>query len=59
MFSEGKDMEDNKQTQDTVKLNGEPVSRDQLAEKQRGVNAGERIVEVSPGEFKTLKRMQG
>ena len=52
-------MADNTKTQETVKLNGQPVTKEQLAEKQRTVGKGERIVEVAPGEYKTLKRMQG
>jgi hypothetical protein len=47
-------MADNK-----VILNGSEVTADQLKEAQESKGKNEKIVEVSPNTFKTLKRMQG
>jgi hypothetical protein len=47
--------------QSVVNLNGQQVTQEQLNEEKSNLKNSERIVEVTdkPGEFRTVKRMQG
>lgn len=46
-------------TENTVPtLNKQPVTPDQLEEAQKNLPKNERIVEVTPGDFRKLQRMQ-
>lgn len=38
-------------------VNGQPISKEQFEEMQRNPNI--KLVEISPGKFKTLQRMHG
>lgn len=49
----------NENTNETVILNGQQVSQEQLKEAQENVKKGERIKEVKPGEYRTQQRMFG
>ncbi len=42
----------------TVRLDGSPINLKYVKEQMRG-NPNVRIVEISPGEYKTLQRMRG
>lgn len=44
---------------DTVKLDGEEITREQLNEKKRNLPNGLRIVETAPGYFLTLEKLNG
>lgn len=44
---------------DTVKLDGEEMTREQLNEKRRNLPNGVKIVEVAPNSYTTLERMDG
>lgn len=44
---------------DTVKLDGEEITREQLNEKRRNLPNGLRIVETSPNTFTTLEKLNG
>lgn len=39
-------------------LNKQPVTQDQLEEAQKALSKNERIVEVTPGDFRKLQRLQ-
>ena len=45
-------------TQRLVEVDGSKMSEKDLAEKQKQLPNNERLTEVEPGKFRTLKRMQ-
>lgn len=45
-------------TQRLVEVDGQQMSEKDLAEKQKSLPKNERLTEVEPGKFRTLKRMQ-
>lgn len=49
-------MDSNENT--TPTLNKEPVTPEQLEEAQKNLPKNERIVEVTPGDYRKLQRMQ-
>jgi len=53
---EQKDLQE--KTQRLVEVDGRKMSEKELAEKQRNLPKDERLTEVEPGKFRTLKRMQ-
>ena len=46
-------------TQRLVEVDGSKMSEKDLAEKQKSLPNNERLTEVEPGKFRTIKRMQG
>jgi len=44
---------------DEITLDGQPVTPEKLQEAKNNCPKGQRIIEVSPGEFKTLTKMEG
>ncbi len=52
-------MSEQNQTEKQPILNGSPVTQDQLREEKSDLPGSQRIVEVKPGEFRKLNRMQG
>lgn len=46
-------------TQRLVEVDGSPMSETELTEKQKTLPNNERLTEVEPGKFRTIKRMQG
>jgi hypothetical protein len=55
-------MEDQKdlqeKTQRLVEVDGNQMSEKDLADRQKSLPNNERLAEVEPGKFRTLKRMQ-
>lgn len=45
--------------EEVITLDGAVVTREVLNEKVANVQNGEKIIEVAPNVYKTLKRMQG
>ncbi|HRS26403.1 MAG TPA: hypothetical protein P5140_07690 [Methanofastidiosum sp.] len=50
---------DKKDTLPSKLLEGVPVSDEELQKKKESLAPNQRLVEVSPGSFKVLQRMQG
>ena len=47
------------ENKEQVVLNGQAVSKDEVKKAQESAPKSERIVEVTPNEFRTLKKMNG
>lgn len=55
-MEEQKDLQE--KTQRLVEVDGRQMTEQELAEKQKSLPKNERLTEVEPGKFRTLKRMQ-